>query len=310
MTTISSEHIKQCALEVGFHACGIAKASHLSDFESTLGTWLSLGFGADMQYMQRNSAKRSNPRLLYLGARSVISLLLSYNPSRVIDGPYKIARYAYSDDYHLRIKRMLFELIAALQLHYPDFKARPFVDTAPISDKRWAAAAGLGWIGRNSLLISPQYGSFCNIGEIVTEFEVDRYDEPLANHCGNCRLCLQSCPNHALQLVDGRYMLNAACCTAYNTIENRQSALPDTLHTHGYAFGCDICQEVCPYNADAPCPFEVSDEKISRLQGLFYANESQFNHAVRHTPISRITFNQWRRNFRHVCSDLQKNLTS
>lgn len=246
--------------------------------------------------MERNADKRADPRLLYPGAKSVISLLLSYKPSRTIHGPYKIARYAYSDDYHLRLKPMLLRLIDSVRQRYPDFSARPFVDTAPISDKRWASAAGLGWIGRNTLLINPNLGSFCNIGELVTQSQFDHYDQPIPNRCHNCRLCLDNCPNHALQLVDGRYMLNASRCTAYNTIENRNPSLPDDLNTQGYLFGCDICQEVCPHNAHTPPHVEVSDAKLSTLQHLPSADETQFNAITRHTPLSRISYTQWKRN--------------
>ena len=293
---VSGQYIKECARSVGFHACGIAEASALSDFDSTLQSWLSHGYNADMQYMQRNSDKRVDPRLLYPGAKCVISVLVSYMPDRTIDGPFKIARYAYSEDYHLRLKRMLFEFIEAIKKRYPDFNARPFVDTAPISDKRWAAAAGLGWIGRNTLLVSPQYGTFCNIGELVSESEVDCYDRPIENGCKGCELCVRSCPNQALICVDGRYMLNASRCIAYNTIENRDEELPETLCTSDYVFGCDICQEVCPHNQHVPAGMQVSDEKIDRLQHLVEADEEEFNAVIRDTPLSRINYNQWKRN--------------
>ena len=306
MTVLCSEHIKKYAFQVGFHACGIAPASPLRDFGESFEAWLSHGFDADMQYMRRNADKRANPQLLYAGARSVISVLLAYKPSHTVEGPLKFARYAYAEDYHLRIKRMLFELIELLKGEYPDFKARPFVDTAPVSDKRWAAAAGLGWIGHNTLLINRQYGSFCNIGELVTEFEADCYDKPVADGCDKCGLCVQMCPNQALRLVDGRYMLNAARCTAYNTIENRAVSIPAAQRMEGYVFGCDICQEVCPYNAATHAVFEVNDEKISMLKALFSANEMQFSETTRNTPLSRISFAQWSRNLQKACSELQK----
>ena len=296
--TLDSQFIKSCANSVGFHDCGIAHARRLDDFDATLSTWLSHRYNADMQYMQRNADKRGDPQLLYPGAKSVISVLLSYKPSRTVEGPHKIARYAYGDDYHLVIKRMLFQMITLIKERYPDFNARPFVDTAPISDKRWAAAAGLGWIGRNTLLISPTYGSFCNLGELVSDSPVDAYDSPLPNGCGSCSLCVKSCPNQALQCVEGRYMLDAAKCTAYNTIENRHDSLPDSQRLAGYVFGCDICQEVCPHNADTLAAVQVSDEKISSLQQLASADESSFDDATRDTPLSRISYSQWVRNLK------------
>ncbi|MBQ3580590.1 MAG: tRNA epoxyqueuosine(34) reductase QueG [Bacteroidales bacterium] len=293
---VSSQFIKECAIAVGFHACGIAEASALPDFDATLQSWLSHGYNADMQYMQRNADKRGDPRLLYAGAKSVISVLVSYKPIQTVEGPFKIARYAYSVDYHLRLKQMLFELIAEIKKRYPDFSGRPFVDTAPISDKRWASAAGLGWIGRNTLLVSLQYGSFCNIGEIVTDSPVDKYDSPVENRCKGCEICVRSCPNQALHCVDGRYMLDATRCTAYNTIENRDERLPEGLHTGGYVFGCDICQEVCPHNKKAPATVEVEKEKLEKIQRLFDATEEEFDAITKETPLSRINYRQWLRN--------------
>ena len=295
---IRSEYVKARALAAGFHACGIARAEALPGYGQALDTWLAHGFNADMQYMERHADKRRDPRLLYPGARTVISVLLAYKPSRTIDSPHKIARYAYNEDYHRRIKRMLFELTDDLQKRYPDFKARPFVDTAPISDKQWAAAAGLGWIGRNTLLVNQQYGSFCNIGELVSDSEADVYDQPVENRCGECRLCVQSCPNQALSCVDGRYMLNAARCTAYNTIENRQEDLRGGLHSGGYVFGCDICQEACPHNRHTAAATDPGDEQLGRLQQLATADEKQFAEATRNTPISRISHRQWLRNLK------------
>ena len=272
----------------------------MPDFDATLRSWLSLGYNADMQYMQRNADKRSDPRLLYARAKSVISVLLSYNPSITIDDPVKIARFAYCDDYHLRLKQMLFELIAQIKKRYPDFNARPFVDTAPISDKRWAATAGLGWIGRNTLLVSPRFGSFCNIGEIVTESVADIYDRPLENRCGSCDLCVRSCPNQALRCIDGRYMLDASRCTAYNTIENRDLQLPEGLRTGGYAFGCDICQEVCPHNRHTTVFVQVDEKQMKRLQHLASADEEEFNAVTSHTALGRISYSQWLRNLKQV----------
>lgn len=283
---------------MGFHACGIAEASALSDFETTLQTWLSHRYNASMQYMERNTDKRTDPRLLYPGAKSVVSVLVSYKPDRTLGGPHKIARYAYSDDYHSRVKRKLFELIGEIRSRYPDFSARPFVDTAPISDKRWAAAAGLGWIGRNTLLVNPRYGTFCNIGELVTESEVDEYDKPLDNRCNDCDVCVRSCPNQALVCENGCYMLDASRCTAYNTIENRDPGLPSNLRTDGYVFGCDICQDVCPHNRHVPCGMHVSDEKILRMQQLYVTDEAHFAAVTRDTPLSRISYSQWVRNLK------------
>ena len=197
---ISYPLIKSLASDVGFSDCGIARADRLTEEEYPLDTWLAEGYNADMAYMERNREMRRDPRLLVEGARSVISLVLAYKPDRRTEGPYKIAQYAYGEDYHERLKRMMYQLIAAIKEHYPDFEARPFVDTAPISDRHWAVRAGLGWIGKSNLFIHPRLGSFCFLGEIVTTAEVDRYDTPLdtSDICANCTLCIDACPNHAI----------------------------------------------------------------------------------------------------------------
>ena len=175
---INSALIKQLAAAEGFSDCGIARAERLGEEEYPLDEWLGAGCQADMHYMERNAQMRRDPRLLVEGAQSVISLVLPYKPDRQIESSARIAQYAYGEDYHERLKRMMFSLIARLKERYPEFEARPFVDTAPISDRHWAVRAGLGWIGRNTLFIHPHFGSYCFLGEIVTTAQVDRYDEP------------------------------------------------------------------------------------------------------------------------------------
>ena len=191
---------------------------------------------------------------------------------------------------------------------YPDFDARPFVDTAPISDRHWAVRAGLGWIGRNTLFIHPHFGSYCFLGEIVTTAQVDRYDEPFRNDpCGDCRLCVDACPNKAIidrQTKDSlqnskskiQNFLDARRCTSYNTIENRAESLPDELDTRGYAFGCDICQSVCPYNRQAPSAYHLDDERKAQLEALPDADEAVFRRFTKHSALSRIKYPQWQRN--------------
>ena len=190
--------IKQAAIEVGFDACGIAKATPLTEEEWGYDEWLSNGYQAGMAFMEQHRDMRSDPTLLVPGAKSVIVLLVGYKPSQTMQGPARIAQYAYGEDYHERIKRMLFQLITAIRDRYPDFEAKPCVDTVPISDKQWARRAGLGWIGRNTLLVNPTLGSYCNIGELVTPYPTDQYDTPIANRCGDCHACVDACPNHAL----------------------------------------------------------------------------------------------------------------
>lgn len=292
------------AIAVGFSDCGIAKADALSEDEYPLEEWLGLGYQADMHYMERNAAMRRDPRLLVEGARSVISLVLAYKPDRQMDGVPRIAQYAYGEDYHERLKRMMYQLIGKIKESYPDFEARPFVDTAPISDRHWAVRAGLGWIGRNTLFVHPRFGSYCFLGEIVTTSEIENSKfkiENLEKGCGDCRLCVDVCPNKAIiTSKTGVPMLDARRCTSYNTIENRDDSLPAELDTRGYAFGCDICQSVCPYNRQAPAAYHLDDGRKSQLEALADADESTFRRFSKHSAISRIKYSQWQRNLGKV----------
>ena len=324
---IEAAVVKSIAVELGFAACGIAKAERLPESEYPLEEWLARGYNADMQYMERNIEMRRDPRLLVEGARSVISLLVLYKSDRVMEGRGKIAQYAYGEDYHERLKRMMYSLMALIKERYPDFEGRPFVDTAPISDRHWAVRAGLGWIGRNTLFVHPRYGSYCFLGEIVTTSTVDCYDTPMElsvedeTHsgliadpqpttcispkqdssmncgCGSCRLCLDACPNKAITIMEsGAPMLDARRCTSYNTIENRADRLPDELDTRGYAYGCDICQMVCPYNRHAPASFHLDDQRKAELESLTNSDDIVFSGFTKHSAMSRIKYLQWRRN--------------
>lgn len=294
---IPASFIKEQAAAVGFDACGVAEATMLSKEEFMLEEWLDAGFNAGMDYMQRNVAMRQDPRLLVEGARSVISVLLAYKPDRRIESARKIAQYAYGEDYHERLKRMLYQLITRVSEHYPEFEARPFVDTAPISDRHWAARAGLGWLGKNTLLVNPRFGSYCFIGELVTTAVVDVYDTPLPDGCGDCSRCVDACPNRAIvHRVGESFHVDARRCTSYNTIENRDSELPSQLDTRGYVFGCDICQLACPYNEQAPASMPLGNDRKAELESLPNADETAFRHATKHSAMNRINYAQWRRN--------------
>lgn len=293
--TLSSSVVKAVAATVGFDACGLAEATALTPEEFHLDEWIAHGFHADMHYMEQYRDLRTNPRVLHPGARTVISVLLGYKPSRRMEGPARIAQYAYGEDYHQSVKRMLYQLISSLRTHYPDFEARPCVDTAPISDKLWAARAGLGWIGRNTLLINPTLGSYCYIGELVTTSPADLYDKPIENRCGNCHACIDACPNKALT-HSSIPLLNASRCASYHTIENCAETLPPEIHLSGYAFGCDCCQLVCTYNQAAPARFTLTDEHKAQLEALADADPATFKHFAKHSALNRIRHSQWLRN--------------
>ena len=326
--TLNSSSVKEAAAAVGFDACGIAAAAPLTEEEWGYDEWLRNGYQADMAFMEQHRDMRRDPSLLVPGAQSVIVVLLGYKPSQHMQGDARIAQYAYGEDYHERIKRMLYQFIAAIRQRYPDFEAKPCVDTVPISDKQWARRAGLGWIGRNTLLVNPSLGSYCNIGELVTPSTADRYDTPLENGCGDCRACADACPNHALSerransfampsqsmvTTEGSNkalthssiqafkhsqipLLDANRCASYHTIENRAETLPPDIHLSGYAFGCDICQLVCPYNQTAAVHYTLTDERKSQLEALADADPAAFRRATKHTALSRIRHTQWLRN--------------
>lgn len=244
---LRSADIKQAALEVGFDACGVARADALADSEYPLREWLSRGWHGDLRYMERNVEKRMDPRLLLPGARSVICCVSAYPPPSEAENTEnrgRIAAYARGRDYHTVVKQMLFQLRQRLGI-----QAKACCDTVPVSDKRWAARAGLGWIGRHTLLVTPLWGSWVNLGELLTVEPCDRYDQPLPSRCSACNLCVDACPNRALAPLahPHSFALDVRRCTAYYTTHN-PTPLPPHLDPHGYTLGCDICQSACPYN--------------------------------------------------------------
>ena len=237
---LNSKEVKSIALEVGFDACGIARADALTDDEYPLRQWLARGWNGELDYMERNVEKRMDPRLLLPNTRTIICLVSAYGPPEGgrTDG---VAAYAQHREYHKVVKDMLFDLRERLGI-----EGKACCDTVPISDKHWAARAGLGWIGRHTLLVTPQWGSWVNLGELVTTMECDRYDTPLPSRCTNCNLCVEACPNGAIA-TEGAPMIDVRRCTAYYTTHNPRPLPPD-VDTRGYTLGCDICQLACPYN--------------------------------------------------------------
>lgn len=242
---LSSAEIKQAAKAVGFDDCGIARADALTDEEYPLREWLRRGWHGDLAYMERNADKRMDPRLLVPGAKSVICCVSAYPPPSSTGG---IAAYARTREYHDDIKQMLLVLRERLGID-----GKLCCDTVPISDKHWAARAGLGWIGRHTLLVTERWGTWVNLGEIVTTEECFAYDSDkfsISNSqfsiCKTCGRCVDACPNHALA-PQGSPMMDVRRCTAYYTTHH-QRELPPDLDTRGYTQGCDLCQLACPFN--------------------------------------------------------------
>lgn len=294
-----SASIKAEALRLGFSDCGISKAKFLEKESEILSAWLKNGYHAGMNYMARNIDKRSDPCLLAEDAKSVISVILNYYPhhKQNPDVP-QIAKYAYGQDYHSIVKKKLNLLLDFINKKIAPAKGRGFIDTAPVLERAWAQRAGLGWIGKNTNLISKKYGSFIFIGELITDIELD-YDKPARNHCGTCNLCIQACPTKAIVKP---YMLNSNKCISYLTIENKNEIPVKYKGKLGLCvFGCDICQNVCPWNkkniphtGEYLLPvdrlFELTKEDFSKM------TEAGFNKIFQKTCLKRSKFKGFKRN--------------
>lgn len=241
-----SKWIKAEANRLGFLSCGISKAGFLEAEAPRLENWLNKNQHGEMQYMENHFDKRLNPTLLVEDAKSVISLLLNYYPSETQNkDSYKISKYAYGQDYHFVIKEKLKELLHTIQTEIGEVSGRAFVDSAPVLDKAWAAKSGLGWIGKNSNLLTQQVGSFYFIAELIVDLELE-YDHVVTNHCGTCTACLDACPTEA---IVAPYVVDGSKCISYFTIELKEN-IPIEMQgkMDDWMFGCDVCQDVCPWN--------------------------------------------------------------
>lgn len=241
-----SQLIKAESKRLGFLSCGISKAGFLEEEAPRLESWLNNNQHGHMAYMENHFDKRLNPTLLVDDAKSVISLLLNYYPSEEQNkDSYKISKYAYGQDYHFVIKEKLTELLSTIQTEIGDVSGRAFVDSAPVLDKAWAAKSGLGWIGKNSNLITQKTGSFYFIAELIVDLELE-YDNATTDHCGTCTACIDACPTEA---IVSPYVVDGSKCISYFTIELKDN-LPQEMKGkfNDWMFGCDICQDVCPWN--------------------------------------------------------------
>ena len=261
--------IKQEANRLGFLSCGISKAGFLEQEAPRLENWLNENRHGKMAYMENHFDKRLDPTLLVDDAKSVISLLLNYFPSedaskRQQKDSYKISKYAYGQDYHFVIKDKLSELLSVIQEEIGEVSGRAFVDSAPVLDKAWAAKSGLGWIGKNANLITQKVGSFYFIAELIVDLELE-YDVATTDHCGTCTACIDACPTEA---IVAPYLVDGSKCISYFTIELKDN-LPVEMKDkfQDWAFGCDVCQDVCPWNRFAK----------PHNEPLFHPNESLLN---------------------------------
>lgn len=240
--------IKAEALRLGFDFCGVAKADFLEGEAPLLETWLKNGMHGQMSYMANHFDKRLDPRLLVDGAKSVVTMLLNYYPEQRLpedDDDYKLSKYAYGEDYHFVIKDKLKDLLMFIHDEIGEVGGRCFVDSAPVMDKAWAKRAGLGWVGKHTNLINRQIGSYFFIGELILDLELEP-DSPITDYCGTCTRCIDACPTDA---IVGPYVVDGSKCISYYTIELKD-AIPDEVRGKfdNWVFGCDICQDVCPWN--------------------------------------------------------------
>lgn len=242
----NTQFIKSEAKRLGFLSCGISKAGFLEEEAPRLEAYLNQNFNGQMQYIENHFDKRLDPTLLVEDAKSVVSLLLNYYPDEnQIEDTYKISKYAYGQDYHFVIKEKLKELLESIQTEIGEVSGRAFVDSAPVLDKAWAAKAGLGWVGKHTLLISKKAGSFYFVAELIIDLDLE-YDHAVTDHCGSCTACIDACPTEA---IVAPYVVDGSKCISYFTIELKE-ALPMEMKNKmdDWVFGCDICQDVCPWN--------------------------------------------------------------
>ncbi|OXB03115.1 tRNA epoxyqueuosine(34) reductase QueG [Flavobacterium oncorhynchi] len=294
-----SKFIKSEAKRLGFISCGISKAGFLEQEAPRLEKYLKNNYNGQMTYMENHFDKRLDPTLLVDDAKSVVSLLLNYYPSEVQnEESFKISKYAYGQDYHFVIKEKLKEFLHSIQENIGEVSGRAFVDSAPVLDKAWAAKSGLGWIGKNSNLITQKVGSFYFIAELILDLELE-YDHAVTDHCGSCTACIDACPTQA---IVAPYVVDGSKCISYYTIELKEN-LPHEMKGKfdEWMFGCDTCQDVCPWNRFSkphseplfnPNPELLSFSKKDWLE----ITEETFRLVFKNSPIKRTKFDGLRRN--------------
>ena len=291
--------IKSEAKRLGFLSCGISKADFLEEEAPRLEKWLKNRMHGEMGYMDNHFDKRLDPRLLVDGATSVISLLLNYYPGdQQKKGTYKVSKYAYGHDYHHVIKSKLRQLQEFISEEIGEVNGRAFVDSAPVLDKAWAAKSGLGWIGKHSNLLTQKVGSFYFIAELIIDIELD-YDTPVTDHCGSCTACIDACPTQA---IVEPYVVDGSKCISYFTIELKNE-IPSGQKGKfdDWMFGCDICQDVCPWNRFSkphkeplfnPHPDLLTNEKKDWVE----MTEEVFHKIFKKSAVKRAKFSGLKRN--------------
>ena len=298
----NTDLIKRKALELGFSSCGISQARFLKEEEQKFEKWLSNGYQGNMSYLERNIDKRLDPRILVPGSKSVISLTYNYYPPKKLSNKnnFIISKYAYGRDYHKVLKKKLRHLFYYMKENIGSIEGRVFVDSAPVHERAWAKLSGLGWIGKNSLLINKNIGSYFFISEIICDLELE-YDSPVSNRCGNCTKCIDACPTNAITQAQ---VIDANKCISYLTIENKDT-IPEELKNemNQSIFGCDICQDICPWNKFSTPHKEkefLPNKKLKKLRKKDWIEltEETFNRIFEGSAIKRAKYNGLKRNIR------------
>jgi epoxyqueuosine reductase len=297
--------LKKLANELGFDYCGIARAAYLEEDAKRLETWLSKGMQGTMRYMENHFDLRVDPCKLVPGAKSVITLLLNYFPKeRQNEDAPKISKYAYGRDYHEVIREKLNKYVAYIKLNIGDIHGRGFVDSAPVLERTWAQRSGLGWVGKNGNLINKNSGSFFFIAILITDLELE-YDDPFAkDYCGTCTKCIDACPTDAIlpdKVVDG------SKCISYFTIELKEMLIPENMKGKfdNWIFGCDICQDTCPWNRFSKPTTEIEFSPIPEVLNLSAKyweemSEETFKKVFKHSPLNRTKFSGIQRNLKFI----------
>jgi epoxyqueuosine reductase len=309
-----TDFIKKRATQLGFEYCGIARAQPLEEDARRLETWLNKGFHGSMKYMENLFDLRVDPGKLVPGARSVITLLMNYFPSQQpSQSSPKVSRYAYGKDYHEVIREKLNVLIFEMRAMIGDLNGRGFVDSAPVLERSWAQRSGLGWVGKNGNLINKQSGSYFFIATLIVDVDLI-YDDPFAkDFCGTCRKCIDACPTEAIRenkVIDG------SKCISYFTIELKDLLIPQEMKGkfQDWIFGCDICQEVCPWNrfsqAASEPEFKAIPEILEFSIGDWQAlTEESFRRIFRHSPLKRAKLAGIKRNLNFIRQDRDESTT-
>jgi epoxyqueuosine reductase len=299
--------VKQVAAELGFSFCGISKAEFLKEEAPQLEAWLKRGYQGKMSYLENHFDKRLDPTLLVPGAKSVVSLIYNYFPEKDLaaEGSLKIAKYAYGEDYHFVVKDKLKIFLERLQAEAGEINGRAFVDSAPVMERAWAKRSGLGWIGKNSLLLNKQMGSFFFLAELIIDLELE-YDGPVKDYCGTCTACIDACPTDA---IPQPYVVDGSKCISYFTIELKEDIPADVKGKfENWIFGCDICQDVCPWNSFSKPHRETKFEAHADLakmsaQDWKEITDEVFQKLFRHSAVKRTKLEGLKRNIRFTTEE-------